>query len=78
MQNPVSSIPEAVYKTSVDWISKRSMEALSSFFLWSLENILADLASQVGGAKGSKKGAQNTSSKSQVRSGRSIDVHLST
>ncbi|KAK1413703.1 hypothetical protein QVD17_35480 [Tagetes erecta] len=64
--NPVSSIPEAVYKTSVDWISKRSLEALGSFFVWSLENILADLTSQLGGAKGSKKGAQNTSSKSQV------------
>ncbi|KAJ0634109.1 putative transmembrane protein [Helianthus annuus] len=64
--NPVSHIPEAVYKTSVDWINKRSMEALGSFFLWSLDNILADLASQLGGAKGSKKGAQKTSSKSQV------------
>ncbi|KAI3818247.1 hypothetical protein L1987_12050 [Smallanthus sonchifolius] len=64
--NPVSHIPEAVYKTSVDWINKRSMEALGSFCLWSLDNILADLASQVGGAKGSKKGAQKTSSKSQA------------
>ncbi|KAL8229991.1 hypothetical protein R6Q57_014891 [Mikania cordata] len=64
--NPVSDIPEAVYKISVDWINKRSMEALGSFFLWSLDSILADLASQLGGAKGSKKGAQKTSSKSQV------------
>ncbi|KAI3720131.1 hypothetical protein L6452_21041 [Arctium lappa] len=64
--NPVSHIPEAVYKTSVDWINKRSMEALGSFFLWSLDSILADFASQQGGGKGSKKGAQKTSSKSQV------------
>ncbi|KAK9074547.1 hypothetical protein SSX86_007145 [Deinandra increscens subsp. villosa] len=64
--NPISHIPEAVYKTSVDWINKRSMEALGSFFLWSLDSILADLASQLGDAKGSKKGAQKTSSKSQV------------
>ncbi|KAI3731562.1 hypothetical protein L1987_62751 [Smallanthus sonchifolius] len=63
--NPVSHIPEVVYKTSVDWINKRSMEALGSFCLWSLDNILADLASQLGG-KGSKKGAQKTSPKSQA------------
>ncbi|KAI7739233.1 hypothetical protein M8C21_004430 [Ambrosia artemisiifolia] len=63
---PVSHISEAVYRTSVDWINKRSMEALSSFLLWSLDNILTDLASQLAGPKGSKKGAQKTSSKSQV------------
>lgn len=63
----MSHIPEAVYKTSVDWINNRSLEALGSFVLWSLDNILADFASQQGGAKGSKKGAQKTSSKSQVR-----------
>ncbi|KAK9051072.1 hypothetical protein SSX86_027698 [Deinandra increscens subsp. villosa] len=64
--NPVSHIPEAVYRTSVDWINKRSMEALSSFLLWALDSILVDLASQLGGTKGFKKGAQKTSSKSQV------------
>ncbi|KVH97669.1 uncharacterized protein LOC112523192 [Cynara cardunculus var. scolymus] len=64
--NPVSHIPEAVYKTSVDWINKQSAEALGSFFLWSLDSILADFASQQGGGKGSKKGVQKTSSKSQV------------
>ncbi|XP_071686311.1 uncharacterized protein [Rutidosis leptorrhynchoides] len=64
--NPVSHIPETVYKTSVDWISNRSLEALGSFVLWSMDNILADFASQQGGAKGSKKGAQKPSSKSQV------------
>ncbi|KAI3733832.1 hypothetical protein L6452_13289 [Arctium lappa] len=64
--NPVAHIPEAVYKTSVDWISNRSLEALGSFVLWSLDSILADFASQQGNAKGSKKGAQKTSSKSQV------------
>ena len=66
MQNPVSHIPEAIYKTLVDWINKRSTEALRAFFLWSLDNILADLANQQGVTKGSKKGAQTTSSKSQV------------
>ncbi|CAI9289396.1 unnamed protein product [Lactuca saligna] len=62
--NPVSHIPEAVYKTSVDWINKLSMEALSSFLLWSLDSILADFAIQQGGSKGSKKVAQKTPSKS--------------
>ncbi|XP_024989945.1 uncharacterized protein LOC112524386 [Cynara cardunculus var. scolymus] len=64
--NPVTHIPEAVYKTSVDWISNRSPEALGSFVLWSLDSILADFASQQGNAKGSKKGTQKISSKSQV------------
>ncbi|KAI3763756.1 hypothetical protein L2E82_13753 [Cichorium intybus] len=63
---PVSHIPEAVYKTSVDWINKLSMEALGSFLLWSLDSILADFASQQSGTKGSKKVAQKTPSKSQV------------
>ncbi|PQM41316.1 uncharacterized protein Pyn_24863 [Prunus yedoensis var. nudiflora] len=63
---PLSHISEAVYNTSVNWISQRSLDALGSFILWSLDNILADLASQVAGAKGSKKSVQNVSSKSQV------------
>ncbi|PWA53566.1 hypothetical protein CTI12_AA443680 [Artemisia annua] len=64
--NPVSHIPEAVYKTSVDWINNRSSEALSSFVLWSLDSILVDFSIQQGSGKGSKKGPQKTSSKSQV------------
>ncbi|KAL8241843.1 hypothetical protein R6Q59_012145 [Mikania micrantha] len=64
--NPVSYIPEAVYKTSVDWINNRSLESLGSFVLWSLDNILVDFASQQGSVKGSKKVAQKPSSKSQV------------
>ncbi|KAI3696277.1 hypothetical protein L1987_79289 [Smallanthus sonchifolius] len=64
--NPVSHIPEAVYKTSVDWIINRSLESLGSFVLWSLDSILVDFASQQGNAKGSKKVAQKPSSKSQV------------
>ncbi|KAM7463422.1 hypothetical protein LguiA_031543 [Lonicera macranthoides] len=63
---PVSHISEAVYKTSIDWISQRSHEALGSFVLWSLDSILADFASQQAGGKGSKKGVQQTTSKSQV------------
>ncbi|CAK7326768.1 unnamed protein product [Dovyalis caffra] len=63
---PLSHISDAVYKTSADWINQRSVAALGSFILWSLDSILADLASQQGGSKGSKKGVQQASSKSQV------------
>ncbi|CAN6934798.1 unnamed protein product, partial [Brassica oleracea] len=66
---PLSHVPEPVYKTSVDWINQRPIEALGSFVLWAFDCILTDLAAhQVGGAKGGKKGAQqqHTSSKSQV------------
>ncbi|KAA0041010.1 DUF2359 domain-containing protein [Cucumis melo var. makuwa] len=62
---PLSHISEDVYKASVDWLNKRSLEALSSFVLWSLDSILADFASQQASTKGSKKGVQHASSKSQ-------------
>lgn len=65
----MSHVPEPVYKTSVDWINQRPIEALGSFVLWAFDCILTDLAAhQVGGAKGGKKGAQqqHASSKSQV------------
>lgn len=65
-QVPVSHLPEPVYKTSVDWINQRSFEALASFVLWGLDGILVDLAAQLAGSKGAKKGGQQTSSKSQV------------
>lgn len=65
-QIPLSHISEPVYKTSIDWINKRSLEALGSFVLWSLDSILADLVSQQSGAKGSRKGVPQASSKSQV------------
>lgn len=64
---PLSYISEPVYKTSVEWISKRSAEALGEFLLWSLDGILADLASQQSIAKSSKKSVQHVSSKAQVR-----------
>ncbi|KAB5538069.1 hypothetical protein DKX38_015602 [Salix brachista] len=62
---PLSHISDAVYKTAADWINQLSIAALGSFVLWSLDSILADLASQQGGSKGSKKGVQQASSKSQ-------------
>ncbi|XP_061991376.1 uncharacterized protein LOC133709599 [Rosa rugosa] len=63
---PISHIPEDIYKTSIDWISQRSIQSLGSFILESLDKILADLASQRVGGKGAKKGVQQASSKSQV------------
>ncbi|XP_040373718.1 uncharacterized protein LOC112197744 isoform X2 [Rosa chinensis] len=63
---PISHIPEDIYKTSIDWISQRSVQSLGSFILESLDQILADLASQRVGGKGAKKGVQQVSSKSQV------------
>lgn len=65
-QTPLSHISDAVYKTSIDWINHRSPEALSTFLIWSLDSILADLGSQQNVAKGSKKAVQQVSSKSQV------------
>ncbi|MBA0578563.1 hypothetical protein Gorai_020841 [Gossypium raimondii] len=52
---PLSNVPEDVYKTSVDWLNRRSLDALVSFVLWSLDNIQADLASHQVATKGSKK-----------------------
>ncbi|KAL6187054.1 hypothetical protein ACLB2K_043170 [Fragaria x ananassa] len=62
---PISHISEDVYKTSIDWISQRSVRSLSTFVLTSVDSILADLASQRVGGKGAKKGVQQASSKSQ-------------
>ncbi|XWS36893.1 hypothetical protein CRYUN_Cryun20dG0124600 [Craigia yunnanensis] len=63
---PLSNVPEDVYRTSVDWLNRRSLDALVSFVLWSLDSILADLASHQGVTKGSKKVTQQASSKSLV------------
>lgn len=63
---PLCHISDVVYKTSVDWINQRSSEALGSFVLWSLDCILSDLASQQAVTKGSKKGLQHASLKSQA------------
>ncbi|KAK4278010.1 hypothetical protein QN277_015915 [Acacia crassicarpa] len=63
---PLLHISEDIYKVSTDWISQRSSEALGSFVSWSLDSILADLASHQGAAKGAKNVSQQASSKSQV------------
>ncbi|KAJ6853607.1 uncharacterized protein M6B38_113285 [Iris pallida] len=63
---PLCHISDPVYKTSVDWIAKKSSESLGNFVLWCLDCILADLASQQTAAKGSKKPVQQSPSKAQV------------
>ncbi|XVE85431.1 hypothetical protein DITRI_Ditri17bG0090700 [Diplodiscus trichospermus] len=63
---PLSHISDAVYKTSADWVSQQSLEALGFFIIWSLDIILEDLMAQQASAKGSKKGVQQISSKSKV------------
>lgn len=63
---PISHIPDAVYKTSIDWISQRSVTALSSFVVLLLDSILADLNNQVPSVKSAKKATQQPPSKSQV------------
>ncbi|KAK9750279.1 hypothetical protein RND81_02G183800 [Saponaria officinalis] len=63
---PLSHIPEAAYKTSVDWINQRSVTALSSFALLLLDSILVDLGNHLTSTKNAKKASQQPSSKSQV------------
>ncbi|KAE8679734.1 hypothetical protein F3Y22_tig00111398pilonHSYRG00421 [Hibiscus syriacus] len=63
---PLSNVPEDVYRISVDWLNRRSSDAVVSFVLWSLDSILADLASHHGTTKGSKKVTQQAPSKSLV------------
>ena len=60
-QIPVSHIPDAVYKTSVDWIAQKPVEALGFFVLCCLDIIYACLASKSVPAKGSKKSAAQPS-----------------
>ncbi|XWS30822.1 hypothetical protein CRYUN_Cryun23aG0023600 [Craigia yunnanensis] len=78
---PLSNVPEDVYKTSVDRLNRRSLDALVCFVLWSLDSILADLASHQGVTKGSKKVTQQASSKSLemrlVKKNGSVHVYVS-
>nr|XP_029121413.1 uncharacterized protein LOC105048428 isoform X2 [Elaeis guineensis] len=63
---PLCHISESVYKTSVDWISQKSTDALGDFVLWCLDAILSDLASLQAAARGSKKSVQQSPAKAQV------------
>ncbi|XP_057530481.1 uncharacterized protein LOC130808935 [Amaranthus tricolor] len=63
---PVSHIPDAVYKTSLDWINQRSVTALNSFVILLLDTIITDLNNQLPSVKNAKKASQQPPSKSQV------------
>lgn len=66
---PLSHVPEAVYKTSMEWLNRQSLDDVGSFVLRLWDSILSDLAShQEGTVKGSKKMAhvQPPPSNSQV------------
>ncbi|KAK6913541.1 Transmembrane protein 214 [Dillenia turbinata] len=63
---PLCHISEAVYKESADWVSHKSLDALGSFVLWSLDGVIADLTGHQVIGKGPKKFAQPAPSKSQV------------
>lgn len=64
---PLCYISEPVYKTSIEWISKRSANALGEFLMWSLDCALEDLAGQQSGAKSYKKSIKFPHSKALVR-----------
>ncbi|KAL2904676.1 hypothetical protein RDABS01_003386 [Bienertia sinuspersici] len=63
---PISHVPDAVYRTSIDWISHRSVAVLTSFVTLLVDTILADLNNQLPSVKNAKKASQQQSSKSQV------------
>ncbi|KAG9138491.1 hypothetical protein Leryth_012760 [Lithospermum erythrorhizon] len=63
---PLSHISEDVIKTSTEWLSHCSIEALSQFVLWSMDSIQYDMSLHQGAGKGSKTSVQHASSKSQV------------
>ncbi|CAA3024555.1 Hypothetical predicted protein [Olea europaea subsp. europaea] len=63
---PLSNLPEDVYKVSVDWLNHLSSEALGSFILWSLDNLIDDLFLHQGATKRSNKVVQQATSRSQV------------
>lgn len=65
-QVPLSNLPEDVYKVSVDWLNHLSSEALGSFILWSLDNLIDDLFLHQGATKRSNKVVQQATSRSQV------------
>lgn len=63
---PICYISEPVYKTAVDWIAQCPVEYLANFVLWSLDNLLEDLALHIAASKPSKKPVQKPSTRAQV------------
>jgi hypothetical protein len=63
---PFSQIPKLVYDVSNKWIKDRTSEKLCKFVSMAGGCIVAEMEAQQGRGKGGKKGAQQTSSKSEV------------
>ena len=64
-QIPLCYIPEAVRKTSADWINQQPTEELNKFSLWAFRSVLEDIVPQ-GGHKGSKQATQPVAVKTKV------------
>lgn len=62
---PLCYIPEAVRKTSADWINQQPTEELNKFSLWAFRSVLEDIVPQ-GGHKGSKQATQPVAVKTKV------------
>lgn len=62
---PLCYIPEAVSKTSADWINQQPTEELNKFSLWAFRSVLEDIGTQ-GGHKGSKQAVQPVAVKTKV------------
>ncbi|KAL0426479.1 UNVERIFIED_CONTAM: hypothetical protein Slati_2822700 [Sesamum latifolium] len=63
---PLVEIPEEVYKISADWLSSRAVDALGSFVLWLLDNIIGEFEIHRGVAKAKKKAVPKAPPKCQV------------
>ncbi|KAK4392117.1 hypothetical protein Sango_1989500 [Sesamum angolense] len=66
---PLVDIPQEVYKISVDWLSSRAVDALGSFVLWLLDNIVGEFEIHQGVAKATKKAVPKAPPKSQASQG---------
>ncbi|KAI3447520.1 hypothetical protein Pfo_004185 [Paulownia fortunei] len=63
---PLANMPKEIYNISVDWLNNRAFDALGSFVLWLLDDIIGELELHQGVSKATKKVVPQTPSKSQV------------
>lgn len=62
---PLCYIPEAVCKTSADWINQQPAEELNKFSLWAFRSVIEDIGTKAG-HKGSKQAALPVAVKTKV------------
>lgn len=63
---PLCYIPDAVCKTSSDWLAARPVNALGDFVIWGLTDVVSDMQLHQGSHKGSKHASVPVSSKTKV------------